>query len=99
MENSHLVQDDWELLSSDEVRSRSNSDSLNNSASAGSRSDSDQHHAGASGGGHGGANGESIVRDKKVQNGGPSGSDFFSKYDTDIASLKNKVETLDKSSR
>ncbi|XP_060555260.1 lysM and putative peptidoglycan-binding domain-containing protein 2-like isoform X2 [Ruditapes philippinarum] len=90
-ENSYMVQDDWELLSSDEVRSRSNSDfsTSDDQCSSGACNDVSQ----------GAKRDTSSANDTKVSNGSESsGMDFFSKYDSSFANLKSKVENLEKSS-
>ncbi|KAL4216361.1 hypothetical protein ACF0H5_024088 [Mactra antiquata] len=85
-DNSHMVKDDWELLSSDEVRSRTNSDVVTSSAGAC---------------GEGFVNGDSVKdnNSKMVANGNDSsGMDFFSKYDSSFANLKSKVDELERTS-
>ncbi|XP_045183125.1 lysM and putative peptidoglycan-binding domain-containing protein 2-like isoform X2 [Mercenaria mercenaria] len=90
-ENSYMVQDDWELLSSDEVRSRSNSEFSTSG---------DQCTTGACNSDSQGAKRDtSSENDTKVSNGSQSsGMDFFNKYDSSFANLKSKVESLEKSS-
>ncbi|XP_052813286.1 lysM and putative peptidoglycan-binding domain-containing protein 1-like isoform X2 [Mya arenaria] len=85
-ENTHLIKDDWELLSSDEVRSRSNSELLNSNEDLGARgSDKTEPNVNV---------GESVNSAKSET----AGMDFFSKYDSSIAALKSKVDKLEQNS-
>ncbi|WAR11104.1 hypothetical protein MAR_036180, partial [Mya arenaria] len=78
--------DDWELLSSDEVRSRSNSELLNSNEDLGARgSDKTEPNVNV---------GESVNSAKSET----AGMDFFSKYDSSIAALKSKVDKLEQNS-
>ncbi|WAR11153.1 hypothetical protein MAR_036229 [Mya arenaria] len=84
--NTHLIKDDWELLSSDEVRSRSNSELLNSNEDLGARgSDKTEPNVNV---------GESVNSAKSET----AGMDFFSKYDSSIAALKSKVDKLEQNS-
>jgi len=108
-DNSHLVQDDWEILTADEVRSRSNSSNndLLTSPEHGARGSWVNDANGATGCENSGKDtktGGKSNNDPKVNNVAKSGgdfssSDFFSKYDNSIAALKTKVDEMEKSSR
>lgn len=99
------MQDDWELLTSDEVRSRSNSDLLA-SPDHGAKEAVTNVENGAKGCVNSAkdTNGTKVNNEQQVNNvatsgSNISGSDFFSKYDSSIAALKSKVEKMEKSSR
>ena len=129
-DNSHLITDEWDILSADEARSRSGSevghsgeqgqgqsqnwghsnsnkqlDTLGDRGSDKIFDKSLDNHNGASGNvGDMGSESGSKVKGRVDNQGGDSekpgtGMDFFSKYDSSIALLKSKVESLERNSR
>ena len=116
-ENSHMIQDDWEIVKGDDVRSRAGSD-LSNSSSGShdnhkshdisrshdqkvckQRSDSLQTSSTKSDN----KNSEQSQNSEQSKTTGtdslPNGMDFFNKYDSNIAQLKNNLAKLEQSSR
>ncbi|XP_052231146.1 lysM and putative peptidoglycan-binding domain-containing protein 2-like isoform X2 [Dreissena polymorpha] len=92
-ENNHLVTDDCQILSYEEVRPRSNSENVTCGATGTDVSSPtrDKSHSDKN---------SCVATESKAANSenNITGVDFFSKYDNSIAVIKSKVEKLEKES-